>query len=616
MTQSGPVDYAKTFFIHQTLTKIQGEPDYATLKILKKELKANASRVTSDLGGGGHGHLGLVLTAHEYAMISAVIYARPVHPGPVVIPPGTTNHEATRLTQINTEAIRVYRETVELEKTLINLTCTAIDETYYKERINPHTSTVTEPLSVFLTWLFTNYGDIDHDTIKEEEKRVSEITYDLQSPITDIFEPIQELEQLAIAGNRPYTQAQLVDMGVAIISNTHDFETALINWHSLPPLNQTWTAFKAAFTTARKFLRKVRGKTMRSAGFHQANMLAQNLDSVRQEVLTEVHNVHNVVADAMTNFPNHENIEPAPQTQTANAVTTNPDLAQLITQISTLTAQVQQMQNMQNTNGGGRGGRGNGGGRHGGRHGGRGGRGRGQTQTNNNTGNIFGRHPRWHRSNTSQYCWTHGACNHAGANCLNPLPGHQGTATFANRMNGCDFYCQPVANNISNQNVTPYTHDTTSNSTIIVAKADSGATNHYWRDIDKKVLNNIKPFDGPNVTLPNNSSLKSNEEGEIPLSPLLSSKAQKTSIIPGLKSSSLISLGQIADDGCTIVLNNRKLFALKKKEIVLEGNRNFYDGLWDIPIRKSNLVADNYKMPRTHPGLYPVRTSQACNFFF
>ena len=112
MTQSGPVDYAKTYFIHQTLTKIQGEPDYATLKILKKELKANASRVTSDLGG--HGHLGLVLTPHGYAMILAVIYAQPVHPGPLVIPLGTTNHEAMRLTLANTEAIRIYRKTVDL----------------------------------------------------------------------------------------------------------------------------------------------------------------------------------------------------------------------------------------------------------------------------------------------------------------------------------------------------------------------------------------------------------------------------------------------------------------------------------------------------------------------
>ena len=147
---SGPVDYAKTYFLHTTLTPIRGEPDYATLKILKKELKSNASRVTSDLGGGGHGQLGLVLTPHEYSIISAILYTRPVHPGTLVIPPVTNQHESTRLTLAHAKAIRVFRETVELEKVLINLTCIAMKDTYYKERVNPHTSTVTEPISVFL----------------------------------------------------------------------------------------------------------------------------------------------------------------------------------------------------------------------------------------------------------------------------------------------------------------------------------------------------------------------------------------------------------------------------------------------------------------------------------
>ena len=55
--------------------------------------------------------------------------------------------------------------------------------------------------------------------------------------MTNIFEPIQDLEQLAIAGRRLYTQEHLVDVGVTLITNTNDFETALINWHNLPPLN-------------------------------------------------------------------------------------------------------------------------------------------------------------------------------------------------------------------------------------------------------------------------------------------------------------------------------------------------------------------------------------------
>ena len=109
MAQSGPVDYAKAYFLHQSLTPIQGEPDYSSLKILDKELKANVCRVTLDLGGGGYSHLGLVLTAHDYAMISAMMYVRPVHPGALAIPGGTTQHKATRLSLAHNEAITVYR---------------------------------------------------------------------------------------------------------------------------------------------------------------------------------------------------------------------------------------------------------------------------------------------------------------------------------------------------------------------------------------------------------------------------------------------------------------------------------------------------------------------------
>ena len=119
MTSSAPVNYVKTYFIHPTLTPIQGEPEYSTLKVLKNETKANASKVTSNLGGGSHGHLGLVLTPAEYAMISAVPYVRPLHPGPLNIPAGTTNHESNRLTVTHTEAIRVFRETVEVEKAIL-----------------------------------------------------------------------------------------------------------------------------------------------------------------------------------------------------------------------------------------------------------------------------------------------------------------------------------------------------------------------------------------------------------------------------------------------------------------------------------------------------------------
>ena len=56
------IDYVDTYFEFRTLTRIHGEPNYQALKTMKDQLKSNATAVTSKLGGGAHGHLGLVLT--------------------------------------------------------------------------------------------------------------------------------------------------------------------------------------------------------------------------------------------------------------------------------------------------------------------------------------------------------------------------------------------------------------------------------------------------------------------------------------------------------------------------------------------------------------------------
>ena len=55
------IDYIKTNFEVENLTKITGRPNYQLLKKLKDELMANAASVQSNLGGGANGHLGLVL---------------------------------------------------------------------------------------------------------------------------------------------------------------------------------------------------------------------------------------------------------------------------------------------------------------------------------------------------------------------------------------------------------------------------------------------------------------------------------------------------------------------------------------------------------------------------
>ena len=99
-------NYRKTYFQHADLTPIRGEPKNDTLKVLINECIANSQTVHSNLGGAANGHLGLVLMPTKYAIIApGTPYNRPVFPGPLVIPPTTTNVQAQMLRKQHQEDI-------------------------------------------------------------------------------------------------------------------------------------------------------------------------------------------------------------------------------------------------------------------------------------------------------------------------------------------------------------------------------------------------------------------------------------------------------------------------------------------------------------------------------
>jgi hypothetical protein len=67
MSTSVPtVDSILESFPTNPLTKIHGRPTYDSLNELRNELKSNASSIPTSRGGGGHGYLGLILSADDY----------------------------------------------------------------------------------------------------------------------------------------------------------------------------------------------------------------------------------------------------------------------------------------------------------------------------------------------------------------------------------------------------------------------------------------------------------------------------------------------------------------------------------------------------------------------
>ena len=94
----GTVDYQPSYFKCKTPTPIRGLPTHSALKRLKTELQANASSVETDLGGGNHRYLGLVLTDVEYNSVpDAQLFVPPNYLPPLVMPATATAIEALQM---------------------------------------------------------------------------------------------------------------------------------------------------------------------------------------------------------------------------------------------------------------------------------------------------------------------------------------------------------------------------------------------------------------------------------------------------------------------------------------------------------------------------------------
>ena len=57
-------------------------------------------------------------------------------------------------------------------------------------------------------------------------------------------------------------------------------------------------------------------------------------------------------------------------------------------------------------------------------------------------------------------------------------------------------------------------------------------------------------------------------------------------MIPHITNTSLLSIGQLCNDDCIALFHKKFLHIYKNNKLILRGNRNQLDGLWDIPFRQ------------------------------
>ena len=166
---TGTFHYAALFFKYKTPTPIQGTPTKKTLKRLKQELRANASSVESDLGGGDHGYLGLVLTDTKYATVLPTTFTAPTYPATLTIPTGTSQVEALNLREQHKKARQTYYGCKNVEKALQHHIQDAIEDKYLETLVDEDTQLIQDNIPAVLQYLFNTYGKIPSEDVKQKE---------------------------------------------------------------------------------------------------------------------------------------------------------------------------------------------------------------------------------------------------------------------------------------------------------------------------------------------------------------------------------------------------------------------------------------------------------------
>jgi hypothetical protein len=153
------------------------------------------------------------------------------------------------------------------------------------------------------------------------------------------------------------------------------------------------------------------------------------------------------------------------------------------------------------------------------------------------------------------------------------------------------------------------------------AIVDSGCTGHFLL-VNAPCLKKVKSQNPLTVRIPNGATLESSHIAELNI-PELNADASIVHVLPGMANHSLLSVGQLYNEGYIVTFKNASVIICDPKEFqIMSGARDLDTGLWSINLRRDNQqlqksVANNvYELRNTgalfhylHKALFSPTTS-------
>ena len=428
-------DYKSTHFEYSELEKIHGHPDIDSLLRIFRQLKRNAQRVPTILGGGQLGYLALVISTASYnAITNSQPFYRPLLPGSFT--PSGVRVSAAELSQeksAHDEMVRTYNECQAVEQALRNQLIDAIPPAYLDSLRNVDSDMINDSIPTIIAFLTENYCQMTDQELSDREDELKRTTFNPEEPVDLIFNRIKEFSELCAMTGNDKSDRQLVAMGYLIFNRTKAYTDALKTWNAKPLVEKTFANLKIHLRTEYHALRRVGALTVHESSLnanmlrditeHQ-NMLSSNLGeqlgATLQANFTQALSVLRQNTDHTDD--DDENVDPRHK-QMNNQSSDKQEMMKMIQQMQTkMDALTTQLSNTSaTTDASGL-----------------------QTQrglqTQGQTKKLFLVNPITGRE-YKRYCWSCGCCTHWGANCPQKKAGHKDDASFKQRKGGSNVNC-------------------------------------------------------------------------------------------------------------------------------------------------------------------------------
>ena len=197
---------------------------------LRNELKANAQSVETTLGGGAHGHLGLVVPPAIYNTIAPdTPYIKPRQPTIRLLERDSQYILAEKRHNYDRQ-LQVYKDCVAMERILVQQIINAVEPKYLKPLRDAVTNKLNRSIPAILQYLFDTYGDVSPQEFINLRHQVETMSFDPQDPVDVVFTEIDDLAEIAEAIGDPLTDVQQTKLGYVILQNTKRFSSGLKKW--------------------------------------------------------------------------------------------------------------------------------------------------------------------------------------------------------------------------------------------------------------------------------------------------------------------------------------------------------------------------------------------------